>query len=103
MRLCELASLIRSKNAGPFNLTFDILFDDQESFQRVKRSARLTPELFAAIYRCPLHAVRFFTCDNANAFKITIPQAVFQGDLGSADLHGGQQFAPLMDIEIDER
>ncbi|MGQ0751527.1 MAG: DUF4387 family protein, partial [Betaproteobacteria bacterium] len=26
--LAELARLIRSKNAGPFELTFDIMFDD---------------------------------------------------------------------------
>jgi len=29
--------------------------------------------------------------------------ASFQGDLGDADLHGGQQFIPLMSIEIPER
>ena len=28
MKLAELASLIRSKNAGPFILTFDIMFLD---------------------------------------------------------------------------
>ena len=29
--LGEMATLIRSKNAGPFNLTFDIMFEDIDS------------------------------------------------------------------------
>lgn len=29
MKLGELAGLIRSKNAGPFQLTFDIMFNDR--------------------------------------------------------------------------
>ena len=31
-KLHELASLIRSKNAGPFQLTIDIMFDDQATY-----------------------------------------------------------------------
>jgi hypothetical protein len=29
-KLAELASLVRSKNAGSFVLTFDVLFDDRD-------------------------------------------------------------------------
>jgi hypothetical protein len=32
--------------------------------------------------------------------KASIPRPCFQGDLRDADGHGGQQYAPLMDIEI---
>jgi hypothetical protein len=44
--------------------------------------------------------VKFFVCDNALAFKASIPRPVFQGDLLDSDNHGGQQYAPLMDIEV---
>ena len=30
--LGELARLIRSKNAGPFELTFDIMFEDNATY-----------------------------------------------------------------------
>ena len=43
-KLGELASLIRSKNAGPFELTFDIMFDNVDSFERVKASGALSAE-----------------------------------------------------------
>jgi len=100
MKLAQLSSLIRSKNAGPFVLTFDIMFPDEQSYLRVKRSGVLNAALFADLYRCRPETVRFFECDNALAFKFSIPRVIFQGDLGDGDLHGGQQFMPLVDIEV---
>jgi hypothetical protein len=99
-KLAELASLVRSKNAGPFVVTFDVLFDDAEKYQRVKKSGALTREAFAELYQRPVEEVRFFVCDNALGFKFSIPRKPFQGDLGSTDLHGGQQNALLMGVEI---
>ena len=99
-KLAELSSLIRSKNAGQFVLTFDIMFPDDTSYGRVKRSGLLNAGAFAALFRLPVDQVRFFECDNALAFKFSIPRPVAQGDLADGDLHGGQQFIPLMDIDI---
>jgi hypothetical protein len=98
--LGELARLIRSKNAGPFELTFDIMFADREVYERVKASGALTREAVAQRYRLPAEEVKFFVCDNALAFKASIPRPHFQGDIRDSDGHGGQQYAPLMDIEI---
>jgi hypothetical protein len=44
--------------------------------------------------------VKYFYCDNALAIKASVPRFPPQGDLGDADGHGGQQYAPLMDIEV---
>ena len=98
--LARLARLIRSKNAGPFELTFDIMFDDATTYRRVKESGVLTRETIAARYGLPPRNVKFFFCDNALAIKASIPRSPPQGDLGDADGHGGQQYVPLMDIEI---
>ena len=100
MKLAQLCSLIRSKNAGPFMLTFDIMFPDEQNYLRVKRSGVLSAALFASLYRCRPDAVLFFECDNALAFKFSIPRPLAQGELGDGDLHGGQQFIPLMTVEI---
>ena len=40
-KLYELAKLIRSKNAGPFVVTMDILFPDHDMYQRVLESGAL--------------------------------------------------------------
>lgn len=98
--LAKLAKLIRSKNAGPFELTFDIMFDDEAAYRRVKDSGRISREVVAANYGLAPEKVKFFYCDNALAIKASIPRPSPQGDVGDADGHGGQQYAPLMDIEI---
>ncbi len=99
-KLSELASLMRSKNAGPFVLTIDIMFDDPQIYARVKSSGRVNAETVANIYRLPVEDVQFFFVDNALAIKASIPRPVTQGDVGDADGHGGQQYAPLMEIEV---
>ena len=98
--LANLARLIRSKNAGPFELTFDIMFEEAATYERVKRSGRITREAIATRYGLPPDRVKFFWCDPALAIKASIPRPHFQGDLLDSDGHGGQQYAPLMDIEI---
>ena len=99
-QLAELARLIRSKNAGPFELTFDIMFDDPAAFERVRASGALTRERIASIYRLPAGQVKFFVVPDALAFKASIPRPRFQSDVLDSDNHGGQQYAPLIDIEI---
>ena len=99
-KLGELARLIRSKNAGPFELTFDIMFDDEKSFKRVRDSKALSPQVISDLYRIPIEDVKFFVVPAALAFKASIPRPRFQGDVLDSDSHGGQQYAPLMDIEI---
>jgi hypothetical protein len=99
-KLGELAGLIRSKNAGPFELPIDILFDDAQAFERVRASRALTREVVASIYRLPPEQVKFFVVPDALAFKASIPRPRFQSDVLDSDNHGGQQYAPLIDIEI---
>jgi len=98
--LAELARLIRSKNAGPFELTFDIMFDDVHTYERVKNSGAVTREVIARRYGLKPEEVKFFLCDHALAIKASIPRPYFQGDPRDSDGHGGQQYAPLMDIDI---
>ena len=98
--LGKLARLIRSKNAGPFVLTFDIMFDEEADYRRVRDSGVVTRERIAAIYGLPADQVRFFLCDHARALKASIPRPTTQGDVSDSDGHGGQQYAPLLDLEI---
>ncbi len=100
MKLGERASLIRSKNAGPFTLTLDIMFSDRETYETVRDSGALDRKLVAAIYGVALEDVDGYECDNALALKFSMPRRLSQGDFGDGDMHGGQQYAPLLDIEV---
>ena len=99
-RLRDMARVLRSKNAGPFQLTFDIMFEDEARYLRVKQSGAVSREVIGACFNLPADKVQLFFCDNAYAIKASIPRPCFQGDLLDSDGHGGQQYAPLMEIEI---
>jgi len=99
-KLWELAKLVRAKNAGPFVLTFDIVFGDAATYEQVKRSGVITRELFARVYHVDRDDVLFFEHDRVLAFKASIPRPVSSGDLDDGDVFGGQQHGPLVDLEI---
>jgi hypothetical protein len=45
MKLVELASVIRTKNAGPFELTIDVIFNDRKTYQLAKKNNILNASL----------------------------------------------------------
>lgn len=99
--LKNLAKIIRSKNSGPFEITFDVMFDDPATYQRVVRSGVLTRELVCKLYNVPsddIVALLFF--EPALAFKFTLRRGWAQGSIGERDTFGAQQHAPLMNINI---
>ena len=103
MKLCELATVLRSKNTGPFRTTFDLFFDDDETYQKVRDSGVLTKELIAELYDMkPQDVYGIFFVDTARGIKITIPKPadMASGAPRCRDLFGAQQHMPLMDIEI---
>jgi hypothetical protein len=100
--LGELAKLIRSKNAGPFVLTIDVMFEDKQTYQRVLTSKVLTKKSFAQIYKIPEDDVMLFEYDAACAIKISIPRPYIQGDPDDGDMYGGQQHAPLVDLVVPD-
>ncbi len=71
--IIDLVKVIRSKNAGPFELTFDIIFKDKETYEKVKKTKVITKELIAKLYHVPIEKVLYFVeFDPANAIKATI-------------------------------
>jgi hypothetical protein len=99
--LWQLTKLIRSKNAGPFELTFDIMFKNAEGFRAVQQSGRLSAELFSRLYRVPVDKVRVFVLEPLLTIKVTIPRPVFSGELQDGDMYGGQFHAPLVRLPIE--
>lgn len=99
-KLWQLAKLVRAKNAGPFTLTFDILFADAETYEQVKQSGVINRALFARLYGVPEEQVLFFEHDRALALKASIPRPAASGDVEDTDVFGGQQHGPLVDLEI---
>ena len=101
-KLPELASVIRSKNSGPYELTFDVIFKDFETFYKVKEAQAINKQTFCEIYGIPesdIFPLVYF--DPAKAVKVTIRRPIASGALGETDVYGAQQHAPLMALEIE--
>lgn len=96
----ELAKACKSKNAGPYELTVDIMFGDRETFERVRASGVITPALFARLYGVPESSVLLTEYPPAFAYKATFERRIPSGELGDTDVYGAQQHAPLLDVEI---
>jgi hypothetical protein len=96
----DLATVCKSKNAGPFELTIDVVFDNAEAYNRVKDSGVLCPKLFAELYQVKEQDVLFTPYDAAFAFKATLPRLVPSGGIGDTDVYGAQQHAPVLNVHI---
>ncbi|MCF1627444.1 DUF4387 domain-containing protein [Tetragenococcus koreensis] len=104
IKLQDYARVIRSKNSGPFELTFDILFDNLEDYEHFVASKVLTKESFAKLYQIEVDdIITFEHVKPARGIKITIPRPWSQGSVGESDMHGSQQYASLLSIEIPEK
>ena len=98
--LGKLAQLIRSKNAGPFWITFDIVFENDEDFERVISAKVLTKEWISGTYKIPQDTLIFVEIPAARAIKFSFPRPRIQGDHGETDIHSGQHYAHLLDLQI---
>jgi len=100
-RLGDLARLVRSKNAGPFWLTFDVMFDSPETYRMVRDSGVLDREAILALYEQDPANLKVFNCDAALAIKISFPRLHSSGSALDSDLFGGCQYAPLLDLVVE--
>ena len=102
MKLRDVASVIRSKNAGPFELTLDVLLKDDESFRLLTENDVINKSVIADLCKIPesdVIAIVYFP--NARAIKATIVRPMASGALGEWDVYGAQQHGPLMSYEFD--
>jgi hypothetical protein len=83
-------------------VTIDIMFPDEQVYERVKSSHVLTVEPIARYYRLPVDKVTVFAFDPVFTIKIVLDRLVSGGDLGDTDVAGGQQFAGMVDWEIPD-
>ncbi len=65
-------------------------------------SGAITKEVISRLYGIPEEKILPVHRDAAWAIKISIPRRAASADLEDADCYGGQQFGPLVDLDIPE-
>ena len=100
-RLRDICHTIRSKQAGPFRLTFDIVFKDEVTFRRVRDGGSLSKDFVAKLYHRSLEDITHVVLyEPGRAVKITMIRPKVAGDPGDGDIYGCQQHVPLLDAEV---
>jgi hypothetical protein len=106
--LGDISKLLRSKNAGPYEITLDVMFDSEEKYQLVKSSNMLTTASMATLFAVSEEDIvwdGFF--DQALAYKVTIPRLrngkpATSGGYMENDVHGSQMYIGLMNMKLPE-
>lgn len=99
--LREAAAIVRSKNAGPFRLTLDVIFPDDASFEAARDSGALAPDRVAALYGVGPEAITdHVEFAAARAIKITMVRPASAGGPDDTDVYGCQQHVPLYGVVV---
>ena len=99
-KLRDVCRYVRSKNAGPFWVTVDMFFDSTESYATYHDDPAISTEAIAAIYGVDAALVKRFAVNSLNMVKISYPRATPQGGVHERDMHAGQQFVPLLELQL---
>jgi hypothetical protein len=100
--IADLAVLVRSKNAGPFWLTIDIMFDNETAYRRVRDSDVVNRAAVARMFGRKPGEVITVNHDAAMAIKVSFPRPQSSGSKYDNDVYGGQQYAPLLSLEVPD-
>lgn len=99
--IVEACSVIRTKNAGPFIFTCDIMFRDEAAYRSALASGALSRQTVAEAYGISADEVLVFeTCDDLFAIKASIKRRRPSGAPGDSDCYAMNQEGPLLRLMI---
>ena len=97
----DLCNVLRTKNAGPFRVSIDIMFKDAGDYRNIVDKKLLTKEIVAQAYGIPIDDItNFETFDNVSAIKTTIKRKIASGSPGDSDCYGMNQEGPLLQLSF---
>ena len=99
-KLKDVCRHVRSKNAGPFWITVDLFFENAAAYATYSGHPGLSPESLAYALNASTDGVRVITVPTLNVLKVSYPRQHPQGWSGERDMHAGQQYVSLLDIEL---
>ena len=92
--IVDRVKVLRSKNAGPFVITFDVIFGNRDDFNTVKQ--QINPARVAQAYRAAEgDVIGIDFVDRLNAMKVSLRRRRPCGHPGDPDCYGMNQEQPL--------
>ena len=103
VKLIDIASVIRSKSSGPYELTLDIIFRDRKWYEEDQEGRVINRGMISRIYGLPEGDVSdIIEFDPAGAIKVNLKRPIVSGNVGDTDIYGAQQHAPLLGVEFSD-
>lgn len=99
-KLREVCRHVRTKNAGPFWITLDVFFKDEDAFERYAEAPALGVASIARLLGIDARSIKRFAVPDLSVVKLSYPRANPQGGSLERDMHGGQQYVSLLDVEL---
>jgi hypothetical protein len=96
----DMARYVRSKNAGPFWVTVEIFCDTDETYKKIVASSNLTGEKVAELYCVEASRMKVFEIDALKIKKYSFPRPMPSGHKYENDMHYGQQYIRLAEVEV---
>ena len=101
--LYDIAKVVRSKNAVPFSITLDVLFEDEATYRKIKEANLINKALIAKLYQISEESItELVYFDQALGIKVTYDRKISSGTIGDRDVYGAQQHAPLMLLPVED-
>jgi len=97
-KLIDYTKILRSKNAGPLFITFDLIFNTDQEMRYIAQ--RLTKAQISQAYCVAEEKIDIIVYEVVNSIKITLPRKNISGSLADNDIYGCQQHVPLANIEL---
>lgn len=97
-KLVDYTQILRSKNAGPLFITFDLIFSTGYEMEYVLE--RLKKSDVALAYGIDEKEIDIIAYKVVNSIKITFPRQNISGSLCDTDIYGCQMHLPLANIEV---
>ncbi len=99
-KLRDVCRYIRSKNAGPYWITVDLFFADSETFGRFAGAPAIRAAAIGELLGVDGTQIKRFEVPSLNVVKLSYPRRHPQGGAIERDMHGGQQYVRLLDVEL---
>ena len=100
--LGQVAKVIRSKNAGPFMTTIDIMFATEHEYRDIRDRNIINEASVTALYGLRQgELVGIFFADLCMSIKVTLISRIPSGDFGNVDIYGAQQYIPFLDFPVE--
>ena len=97
-KLIDYTKILRSKNAGPLFITFDLIFETRNAMEYVEKN--LKKEDIAKAYDMDINKIDIISYKVVNSIKITFPRKNISGSLQDNDIYGCQQHMPLANLTL---